>query len=399
MYIRRGDSNHSLGGESRSIEICIILSIFCALSTTGVALRSYIRLVLLRTFGFDDAAIILAQVLAIGAAVAIGLETKYGLGFHTWAQPAEYFIPYMKAFYSSVVVYNVAMCPVKISILLQYRRVFAVRMVQLITFYGVVFMSAWTVTLCFLLTLICVPVSKFWDSTIPGRCLDSLTIWYMLAGFNLVTDLAIFCLPLPVIQSLQLPRKQKIMLIAVFGLGLFTCIISIIRIRTLKIAAATDDPNWDNVDAAIWSFLEVSTAIIAACLPTLRPIFSKIMPRLFSSSIGQSQGPSQYRVYVQAPSNSFIANPNSANIRNTTVGKSDSKRSLQESDNIELPPHNSGTIPPQDGCRIGVSITGGEKQGQYPSGAESQWSEVDMVIGGIQTTTAIMQQVTVKTAK
>lgn len=111
------------------------------------------------------------------------------------------------------------MCPVKISILLQYRRVFAVRFMQLITFYAVIFMSAWTVTLCFLLTLVCLPVAKFWDSTIPGQCLDSLTIWYVLAGFNLATDLAIFCLPLPVIRSLQLPRKQKVMLIAVFGLG------------------------------------------------------------------------------------------------------------------------------------------------------------------------------------
>lgn len=126
----------------------------------------------------------------------------------------------MKAFYSSIVIYNVSMCLVKISILLQYRRLFNVRMTQLATFYGILFLSAWAVTISFLLTLVCIPVAKFWDNTIPGRCLDSLSIWYVMAGCNLATDFATLLLPLPVIKSLQMPRKQKIMLSAVFGLGL-----------------------------------------------------------------------------------------------------------------------------------------------------------------------------------
>lgn len=38
------------------------------------------------------------------------------------------------------------------------------------------------------------------------------------------------------------------------------------------------------MDAAIWSFLELTIAILAACLPTLRPIFVKVMPHLFGAS-------------------------------------------------------------------------------------------------------------------
>lgn len=73
-----------------------------------------------------------------------------------------------------------------------------------------------------------------------------------------------------------------------------TCVISIYRIRTLKTAAATKDPNWDNVDAAIWSFIEVTNAIIAACLPTLRPLMSRLMPQIFGSSLGRSNRASSY---------------------------------------------------------------------------------------------------------
>lgn len=112
------------------------------------------------------------------------------------------------------------MCLVKISILLQFRRIFANSIMQRITAYGVAFFSAWAVTLSFLLTLVCIPVAAFWDTSIQGRCLDNLTIWYVMASVNLVSDFSLFIMPLPVIQSLQLPRKQKYTLSIVFGFGL-----------------------------------------------------------------------------------------------------------------------------------------------------------------------------------
>lgn len=125
-----------------------------------------------------------------------------------------------QAFYSSIVLYNVAMCLVKISILLQYRRIFASTLMQWITAGGVAFVGAWTVMICFLLTLICMPVAAFWDDSIEGKCLDSLSVWYVMASFNLISDIALFVLPLPVIRRLQLPKRQKWTLIIVFGLGL-----------------------------------------------------------------------------------------------------------------------------------------------------------------------------------
>ncbi|KAL4728223.1 hypothetical protein ACLX1H_004965 [Fusarium chlamydosporum] len=298
MYLRRSEEHHEtmelLDDASRSVEIQSILIAFSVLSTLIIALRAYIRLILLRSFGWDDGVMVIAQVLALGAAAAIGLENKYGLGYHSWAQPKSAYVPYMKSFYASVIIYNLSLCLIKIGILLQIRRAFAIPIMKTITFYGTAVMIAWSVTIVFLNVLICIPVAKFWNHDMPGKCLNPLTIWYLMASVNLVTDFAIFCLPLPVIKSLNLPRKQKIMLFAIFSLGLFTCVISIYRIRTLKTAAATKDPNWDNVDAAIWSFIEVTNAIIAACLPTLRPLMSRLMPQIFGSSLGRSNRASSY---------------------------------------------------------------------------------------------------------
>ncbi|KAK4152013.1 hypothetical protein C8A00DRAFT_16638 [Chaetomidium leptoderma] len=284
----------ALDGESRVGEIIAILSVASILSTLTVALRCYSRAVILRSFGLDDIMILPAQALTLASAVAIGLESKYGLGRHVWMMPDDHYIPYMKSFYSSIVVYNVAVCMTKISILLQYRRIFSNTVLRKIIFFGLGFLTLWGITLCFLLPLVCMPVAAFWDPNVKGFCLDNGTIWYVMAGVNVVTDFAIFSMPIPVISSLHLPIKQKAMLLIVFTLGIFPCAVSIYRIRTLSAAAQSIDPTWDNVDAATFSFLELSVGVIAICLPTIRPVLVYTMPRLFGSLLrsggGQSGG-------------------------------------------------------------------------------------------------------------
>ncbi|KAK4202872.1 hypothetical protein QBC40DRAFT_319530 [Triangularia verruculosa] len=285
--------NPALDGESRVGEIIAILSVASVLSTLVVALRCYCRAVILRSFGLDDVLIVPAQILTLASAVAIGLEAKYGLGRHIWMMPDEDYVPYMKSFFSSIVVYNVAVCLTKISILLQYKRIFSNTILRKIIKFGLGFLILWGITLCFLLPLVCIPTAAFWDPDVEGFCLDNATIWYVMAGVNVVTDFSIFSMPIPVINSLHLPRGRKAMLLIVFTLGIFPCAVAIYRIRTLHAAAQSTDPTWDNVDAATFSFLELSVGVIAICLPTLRPILAHAMPHIFGSShrSGPGTGP------------------------------------------------------------------------------------------------------------
>lgn len=111
------------------------------------------------------------------------------------------------------------LCLVKLSILLQYRRIFIGSRIQHLILVLLVLFGAWTIALTFLLSLVCVPVAKFWDPTVEGHCLNELVIWYVVAGINLVTDFIVCGIPLPVISHLHLPRRQKLMLVAVFCLG------------------------------------------------------------------------------------------------------------------------------------------------------------------------------------
>lgn len=65
----------------------------------------------------------------------------------------------------------------------------------------------------------CLPVNAFWDVTITGGCIPKGFLWYFNAGMNIVTDLLILALPLPVLSHLQLRPRQKIGIFLVFATG------------------------------------------------------------------------------------------------------------------------------------------------------------------------------------
>lgn len=108
---------------------------------------------------------------------------------------------------------------VKISLLVQYRRVFPTPWLQKISLAIIMFACCWNVAQSILVTFACVPFSLIQPLAIP-RCLDSLLIWYIAAGINIATDFVVWLMPIPLINSLQLPSRQKILLCSVFGLGL-----------------------------------------------------------------------------------------------------------------------------------------------------------------------------------
>ncbi|RFN44502.1 integral membrane protein [Fusarium flagelliforme] len=90
---------------------------------------------------------------------------------------------------------------------------------------------------------------------------------------HIVLDLAIIVMPLPIVWRLQLPLGQKLLLSGIFGLGFFTIAISIFRLQWLT---PQKDFTWWNVTAASWSLAELVSGIACACLPTYKPLLTKL---------------------------------------------------------------------------------------------------------------------------
>ena len=94
----------------------------------------------------------------------------------------------------------------------RYLRIACWILIATILGYGLSF------TLAF--SFVCKPVSFFWDRSIEGgRCLSQMVMWIIFSTLNMVTDMAIFAMPIRTFWRLKIPMRQKIALIFVFAFG------------------------------------------------------------------------------------------------------------------------------------------------------------------------------------
>lgn len=119
----------------------------------------------------------------------------------------------------AIPMYNASLACTKFSILFQYLRIFPSRPFRISCYVAmgvVASYSTWAIVSGF---VNCVPIAKFWDRSIQGYCLSFEALWFFNASMNILTDLALLTMPMPLLSQLQLPRMQKIALVGVFAIG------------------------------------------------------------------------------------------------------------------------------------------------------------------------------------
>jgi hypothetical protein len=131
---------------------------------------------------------------------------------------------FTQGFYFSILSYNLSLTFTKISILLLYLRIFKTSRTRYGCYILLGIVIAYGTWLFFSSLFPCMPVAYFWDKQISGHCLPRMAVWFLNAALNIITDIAIFILPLRVVSALSLPRGQKIGLYFIFALGfLYVC--------------------------------------------------------------------------------------------------------------------------------------------------------------------------------
>ncbi|KAK3060432.1 hypothetical protein LTS18_008556, partial [Coniosporium uncinatum] len=147
----------------------------------------------------------------------------------------------------------------------------------------------------------CIPVGAAFQTPIPdnAHCTNIVTLYLASAPVNIITDLAILFLPMPLLTAMRLPRKQKIILIITFGFGAFVAVVDVIRIaylqeaftnRIANVQAHTQDTNTDSRNTTdfswyasfsyMWTAIEVHVGIMCACVPALKPLVARFLPHV-----------------------------------------------------------------------------------------------------------------------
>lgn len=115
------------------------------------------------------------------------------------------------------------------TLVLQYYRVLAVPRMRIVYVIALLVIFGWGVSQIFVKIFICRPIQAFWDPTVEGReCLDTGIQGYVNAIGDIITALAIFVMPIPVLKHLNLPSTERLLLVWVFVLGL----LYVAKIRT-----------------------------------------------------------------------------------------------------------------------------------------------------------------------
>lgn len=65
----------------------------------------------------------------------------------------------------------------------------------------------------------CTPVETYWNFEIPGHCINILAFFRAETAFNLVTNVVILLLPMPMVWHLQMALRRKLLLIGIFASG------------------------------------------------------------------------------------------------------------------------------------------------------------------------------------
>lgn len=134
-------------------------------------------------------------------------------------------------------------------------------------------------------SLACTPTAYFWDRSIQGgHCFNLAAFWLTNSIVTIVTDIALCLLPMPLLWTLNLPHWQKFTLLLVFILGGFGCVTAGLRLKSIELIGKSNDPTHDNVGAAMWSSIELNTAIMCGSLATLRPLIDRIAPKILPLS-------------------------------------------------------------------------------------------------------------------
>lgn len=250
---------------------------FACLSFVLVALRLLVRCLVNKLAGQDDYLIVGSLIMAIGLAVTYNKEAENGFGLHTEQVDYPHKVEAFKWFFAAQIIYKVATCLTKLSILSLYLRIFPNQSLRISTWVTGAIVIAYTLAACLVTVFGCHPISKAWDKKAEGKCVDIIQIWYSNSIMIILTDVMIILLPLNQIRRLQLPLFRKILLSGVFSLGIFVIACTIVRMTTVSPTTTSRDQIYYQATSNSWTFLEVNVGIICACLPVIRIPFRKLL--------------------------------------------------------------------------------------------------------------------------
>lgn len=105
--------------------------------------------------------------------------------------------------------------------------------------YTAIFINILTgIIFFFVTTLQCSPISYFWNKeTQAGTCIPIdiiIVLTYIYSSFNIVCDFTFALLPIAIVQGLNMPRRLKIAIVPLLGMGCIASSAVVVRLAYIE---------------------------------------------------------------------------------------------------------------------------------------------------------------------
>ncbi|CAL5867120.1 uncharacterized protein PFLUO_LOCUS1332 [Penicillium psychrofluorescens] len=263
--------------DSHGKAISTVTAVFLAISAVSVCLRCFVRLHLVRAFGWDDSMMLLAMAFNLAFAVCGIVGCQYGMG-----RELAYFIVYpedfpraMLCWWLGQIFYVVTCVAAKLSIIITLLRITVERIYAWVLYGAIALATGVGLVFLFFTIFQCQPVDFFWNrDSEQGTCIDSdvlIAIAYLYSVGAAITDLTIGLLPVALIWNLRMSRRNKQAIMGILGIGCIASAAVIVRIPFIR-HYKDRQFLYNTYQISIWSNIEAGLGITAGCLTTLRPL-------------------------------------------------------------------------------------------------------------------------------
>ncbi|KAF1831226.1 hypothetical protein BDW02DRAFT_591285 [Decorospora gaudefroyi] len=290
---------------TRSQAVLIVSCVLGAFMFLVVGARLWARAIIQRNAGLDDWIMLAAMIPTIALTITVCLATeRYAFNRHIWDVLPTLYVSQRKVTFALYLLYIVAGSSIKISILLFYRRLDSrsiTRTFRILTLLNIAGIALFTIAFVLVLFLSCDPMAAFWqrfdlETQIRGdytfHCwVDEGADLLSASIISAVQDAIAAFLPTFLYWNLQIPRRQKVALGAIFALGYVVCVVA--GVRSYYVWRTFDfrlyDSTWESWPAWLLCVIEIQLGAICASAPALKVFLSHYF-RLAATRYGSRSG-------------------------------------------------------------------------------------------------------------
>ncbi|KAI9830455.1 MAG: hypothetical protein M1838_005810 [Thelocarpon superellum] len=337
--------------SSKAHRILSVNIVGIILAVIFMVIRLYTRIKVTRLLGADDYAAMAALVFVLAFSGLILDCYSIGLGQHLWNVPSITFYEGRFFLIEALIemFYYLAICGVKLSILLLYLRIFTTsKYLRWFIYFFMTFLVLYNAAGFISNLVACKPIDAYWHAVLNYKayCFDIWRLNISLRTFNALTDILIVTIPIPIVLRLHAKLSQRLGILTIFLTGLLAVACALVSLYYTIINGNFVADVTDHIsDVFFWLSLELYVGFFCSCMPAFKPILQKILPTLLKSYASYSGfGSSRNRPHpAVARGRRAVIGDFTEDSKNTGISSNDSR--FNDANYLELAGSQRGLVP------------------------------------------------------